>query len=189
MCPSSRRASSLCERKPPSLPAYGFLTRPIFRSLLAGLSFTGIQNGRAGVGSPTGSGPYRGLLASCSPSSTMAPLRPCAWFSFRARSSRRAASSTSSATLAPLEPPPGGLQGVTHQRPGVGDGLHQGHLVLVARARIQESLGGLQLAVGVGQVLPQPLQSHPVAVFHVSNPLRTDAPSGAEGHPGPLPSL
>src|SRR5215217_7136630 len=38
-----------------------------------------------------------------------------------------------SATVALLEPPPCRLQGVAYQRPGVGDGLHQGHLVLVAR--------------------------------------------------------
>src|SRR5215208_785980 len=34
-----------------------------------------------------------------------------------------------SATVALLEPPPCRLQGVAYQRPGVGDGLHQGHLV------------------------------------------------------------
>src|SRR5215204_4470966 len=48
------------------------------------------------------------------------------------------------------------------------EGLHQGHLVLVVRPGVKEPLGSLELDVGAGQVLAQPLQSHPVAVlFHL----------------------
>ena len=81
-------------------------------------------HGRAVEGEPGRSS--SASLASCSPGSTTAPSRPCAWFSFRARNSWGAAPSTSATVALPAAQHR--FQGVPDGNPGSRDRTNQLHL-------------------------------------------------------------